>query len=1859
MKSNKLTNLLVYIFFFCFTLSICACKQLPKEITPSVEYASYVKAYTGGVISRNATVRVELAKEQPLVALNSEIKNNPFSFTPSLNGKAYWIDNNTIEFIPEEGGLIPGQLYNATFKLGDFVETDEQRKRFEFSFRVQESNFSVNVQPILVKTLHPDCVTIQGEIRFSDVMGKKETVEKIITAKLSGKTLPVDVEATPDGLFYTFSIVDVPRTDDDTKVLLTINGASIGIDETVTREVVVPANHRFEVLSTQRVSSGEAALEIVFTEPIDVTQDLKGLIVLQGASNQTIQVTDNKVTLHYEEGNINNLKLTIHAGIRSVTEKKILEDTSVSFSRGFEKPAVEILTNGSILPDSKNLIIPFRAVSLHAVDLTIVRIFENNVLTFLQTNTLSGSNELRRSGRLIYKKMLLLDSDPTKDITRWEDYSIDLSGIIKHEPGAIYRIMLSFKQSYSAYPCDGSYEAGAKFSAGISNLTDETAELDDTAWDIPQAYYSMDYGDYDWEQYNWRERDDPCRPTYYMMAERKSSCNVLSSNIGVIVKRNSMGKLWIAINDILNTQPLPNVDVKAYNFQLQRIGEATTDSQGFAEMEPKGVPFVIVASHNGQKTYLRVVDGEEKSTSRFDVGGKEIKKGLKGFIYGERGVWRPGDTLHVSFVLEDPNKRIPVKHPVTLELYNPRGQFYTKQISTDGINGFYAFHIPTYTDDPTGLWNLYIKVGGAAFHKALRIETIKPNRLKINLKLPNNNLIIATNGDVRATLSSNWLTGATASNLKTKVEMSLSRVTTQFKNYSQYVFNNPATNFEFSKKEIFNGTLNAVGDASFTIEMPQSVNAPGMLQGNFTSRVFEPGGDASINTLTIPFAPFTAFVGINLNQPSNKYIDTDTDHVFDVVTVDAEGKPVNRSNLEYKIYRIGWNWWWEHNNESFDSYINNNSITPEATGKLSTVNGKAQFSFRVDYPQWGRYLVYVKDRESGHATGGTIFIDWPEWRGRSTKSDPTGITMLTFSLDKASYEVGEMVTAIIPAAADGNALVSLENGSTVLSREWIKLSAQEDTKYQFVVTETMSPNVYLHVMLLQPHTQTVNNLPIRMYGVLPVLVNNKQTVLEPILKMPDVLRPEKEFSISVYEKSGKPMTYTIAIVDDGLLDLTNFKTPNPWNEFYAREALGVRTWDMYDEVIGAYSGSYGKLFSVGGDQELKQEDLKANRFRPVVKYLGPFIAAKGRTNTHKVTLPMYVGSVRTMVIAGEGGAYGSTEKTTPVRSPLMILSSLPRVLSINEEVLLPINVFAMEDAVKEVTIDVETSSNLQLAAGNKNKVIFATPGDKMCYFTLKTGKVIGKEVIKIKASGNGHTTEEKIEIDVRNPNPVVYQTANHLLAAGEHTELNYQLETASEDNWVKLEVSRIPSVDISCRLDYLYNYNHYCTEQIVSKAFPLLFLNMFKDLDNQEQENLNKGVREAIKHLYGRQLPNGEFVYWPGYAQADEWITSYAGMFLSLAKEKGYDVNLAVLNKWKAYQRSSTQNWMPIRQEENWLMWQADLQQAFRLYTLALSGAADMGGMNRMKEIANLSQQAKWRLAAAYAMVGKNDAANELIFNAKAEIDAYSSNNAVYGSSDRDEAMILETLVLLKREKEAFTLAQRIAERLSHESYYSTQSTAFSLFAMAKLAGMTSGTIDFDWELNGIKQTSIKTSKAVHQQLLPITALKGSVILKNNGNGSAYACLLTRMRLIEDNLPAISNNLRLKVIYTDLNGLPLSIDKLKQGTDFLASVTVTNVNPATDYRDIALTHIIPTGWEIYNERMTESEANKARFDYQDIRDDRVLTYFSLLRGESKTFKVRIQASYAGIFTLPAVQCEAMYDVTANARTQAGHVQVIQ
>ncbi|MGZ4118271.1 MAG: alpha-2-macroglobulin family protein, partial [Bacteroidia bacterium] len=678
------------------------------------------------------------------------------------------------------------------------------------------------------------------------------------------------------------------------------------------------------------------------------------------------------------------------------------------------------------------------------------------------------------------------------------------------------------------------------------------------------------------------------------------------------------------------------------------------------------------------------------------------------------------------------------------------------------INNTYDFRTATTPESPTGNYMARISVGNRYFTEYLKIETVKPNRLKIYLDFEKGKI-----NDSTAKLSVKWLHGAVAKNLHALINVSINESKTSFEKYRSYEFDSPIRSYSSNTADVFDGNLNDKGEALINSYLNVGQTAPGMLRATYISKVFEEGGDFSIDRYSIPYSPYKTYVGIQAPETKNydNTFETGNTYKFDVVTVDNKGTLVNTNKLQVKIYKIQWRWWYEKDEEDLAQYISRAGTIVLKDTTIKANGGKGSFKFRVNYPEYGRYLITVTDPAGGHQTGKVIYIDWPYW-SRANRSTNENANMLNFACNKEKYTTGENIKLSFPSPANGMALVSIETGTKVVKKFWVATTKGE-TVHEFPATADMSPNAYVHVTLLQPHANTKNDLPIRMYGVVPISVDDPLTHLNPEINMQDVIKPETSTTIKVKEKNGRKMSYTLAIVDEGLLDLTRFKTPQPWTTFYAREALGVKTWDMYDQVIGAYAGKLDKLLSVGGDGDGNSgKGLKANRFKPMVKFIGPYYLNAGQERSHTIQIPNYVGSVRVMVVAENEGAYGNAEKTVAVRKPLMILATLPRVLGPGENVSLPVDIFAMEKQVKDVKIDVEVNELLSIDGSRSQTMHFTQIGDDVINFKLNVAQKIGIAKVKVTATSGKEKAVQEIELDVRTPNPKVTDGFDMVLEPG-------------------------------------------------------------------------------------------------------------------------------------------------------------------------------------------------------------------------------------------------------------------------------------------------------------------------------------------------------------------------------------------------------------------------------------------------------------------------------------------------------------
>jgi alpha-2-macroglobulin len=1832
------------------------CKGKKDQSVSQPDFNPYISAFTSGTISSQSVIRIQFANEYTGEFTEREaLKEKLFDFSPSIKGKTYWVDNRTIEFSPEKP-LPQGKRINVKFYVSKLFDAAKEHAVFEFSFQTISQSLSVSsdgYQPYE----NEDLVWNRGsgKIITADYVDAKE-LQSVVSAKQEKKTLNIHWEADPSGRVYHFTIDSIQRQEKAATVVMEVEGKKIGFPANEQLVFNIPALSDFSLLDAKIIQQPEQYILIQFSDPLNRSQNLDGLIRLANNTSLRFTIEGNRVKAYPSVRQAGNISLIVEDGIKNILDFRLDKRNEITLSFEEVKPAVRLTGNGVILPNSDGLIFPFEAVNLSAVDISIVQIYENNVGYFLQVNSLEGDYQLKRAGRPVYKNTLRLDADPNLDLGIWNAFSLDLANLVNVQPGAIYRIEINFRRAYSLYQCPEDTDQ--------QTLTEEVdREINYASWDSPDYYYYDDYEDYYYYDYDWNERDNPCHNSYYG-SNRAVVRNVLASDLGIIAKMGSDQNLSVFISDLRNTQPLSGISFDILNYQMQVIGTGQTDKSGMAKIRMSNKPFLLIAKHGTQRGYLKLDDGSSLSLSRFDVGGQVVQKGLKGFIYGERGVWRPGDSLFLIFMLENKDKTLPENHPVHFELINPLGQVVRQMMRTASVNGLYNFSTSTAPDAPTGNWSARVKVGGTTFSKMLKIETIKPNRLKINLDFGKKMLVSEDKG-VKGNLQVNWLHGAPAKSLRANISVNLTEASTSFTGYSDFVFSDPARSFTGEDVTVFDGKLNEQGFVTVESGISVSESSPGFLNASFTIRVFEESGDFSIDRFVIPYSPYKSYTGIKTPKGDQRNtLLTDADHQIEIVVLDAEGKPVTRNNLDVRVYKLQWKWWWDGSSENLASFIGNSYNKPVFQQKVNAQNGKGSFIFRINQPDWGRFFIRVVDPVSGHAAGKTIYIDWPGWAGRPQRGDAETATMLNFSTDKEKYTVGEMVNITLPTGENGRALVSLESGTKIIDAFWVESTGKE-TSFNFKVTPEMAPNVYANITLVQPHSKRNNDLPIRMYGVLPILVEDPGTRLEPQLDMPAVLAPEENVTLKVSEKSGKKMSYTIAIVDEGLLDLTRFPTPDPWSTFYAREALGIKTWDLYDFVMGAYGGRIEKLFSIGGDGDLIGKDpSQANRFKPMVRFMGPFTLEKGKTASHSILMPKYIGSVRTMVIAGYEGAYGRTEKTSPVKKPLMVLATLPRVLGPAETVKLPVTVFAMEESIRNVKVEVSTNENIKILGAKEKSISFTSVGDQVINFDLETTQKPSIGKVKVLVSSGREKAEYDIEIGIRNPNVKVVEFVDAIIDPGKEWNSGFMPPGIDGTNTGVLEISGIPPVDFGRRLKYLLDYPHGCVEQITSTAFPQLYLETMMELNETGKKMAESNVREAIRKLGTFQLPDGGLGYWPGAGNANDWGSSYAGHFMLEAEAKGYTLPAGFKDKWIRYQRSQSRNWNPPRGTQVNRYGFDDLTQAYRLYTLALAKSAEMGAMNRMKEQKSLSPAAKWRLAAAYALAGQTETARQLTLETTREMETYSGFNITYGSRERDMAMILEALTLMNEREKAIPVIKSISDALSSQEWMSTQTTAYCLLAVSKFVGSdgVSEGLNFDYTINNSKTTKASTKLPVVQVNMDLDKKEqGRLVVKNNGKGILFA------RIVMEGIPPVGevteleNNLRLTIAYKDMSGNSLDISSIEQGTDFIAEVRIANPGVLGNYSDMALTQIFPSGWEIQNLRMTDFGAaiKSDVFNYQDVRDDRVHTYFDLRANESKKFVVILNAAYLGKFYLPGPYCEAMYDKRVNSR-KAGHwVEVVK
>ena len=1834
-------NIFITLALSILLMVLSGCTKSGKNTFYSKSTTNHIEFITPQVVGRLTPISISFM-EAPKCPIGEAIE-----IYPKLRGIWDYSDNKAT-FTPDEP-----YKGNSTLTLKADIKklfNDDTAQTFEQKFYVESPSYSVEFDEIRLNAVNA-LYTVSGSVCTDIPVGEKE-ISSLLSAKLGYKTQDISWKQTDSLSKWNFSVSLPDDSEKARKLEFKWAGKALGMNHDQeklsngTKQFTIPSSKDFSILDIN--TDKRNTILVSFSKPLDSAQDISSYITAKDSegklnSNYTTSIHGNTLSV-FSDSNFSDIKtVSFEQGIKSSEGIYLAKADTVTLSDNWELPSVRFMNANTILPTSQGAVFPIETKNLTGVIVQVYQIYERNMNQFLQDNELDETQKIYRVGEPVWEKKLSFNWDNSMQ-NKYIARGLDLSQLVKKYPEGMFHIRVSFRKDQIKYVCSKSHDY-SHLPMPPDTIEYYSIPNEKSSWDYWDNVSSRERNDY------WYNRNDPCHPAFYLPSYNSSntiSRNLLISDIGLMAKKDNTGALYIMATDMKTAKPLSNVEIELTNYVGSTIEKGKTDSSGQIIFKTQKTTFVISAKYNNQTSYLKISDGTNLSTSHFEIGGEKVSGGLKGFIYGERGVWRPGDSLFLTFVLQDLEKNLPKNIPVTFELMDPLGHITETQVLTKSENNFYPITAKTADDAPTGLWTGRVTIGGNTWTKYLSIESIVPNRLAVELDADNEYLTSSKNN---FTLSGAWLHGAEVPNYEADVSVAFSANDTTFDGYSEYTFTNFYSDVNYNRKEIWSGKLDANSKASFSTTLNAGQNLPGKLKAHFVSRIYEPSGTFSTQSKTMDFSPYERYVGIKLpkGDAARNMLLTDTDHTVDVVLVDSNGKTISGSStLNYTFYKIDWKWWWEKDAYTSATHVSSRYYSKLASGSFDVKNGKGSFKINVKYPDWGRYLVEVRDGSRGHTAAKIVYIDWPGWAGRAQDGGTGSAATLPLTTDKTNYTTGETAQISFTSNSSASAYIYIEKSGKIIKSQRIDTKAGTNV-YKLALDKDMAPNVYVHLTLIQPHMQTANSLPIRLYGVIPVLVDNPETKLNPVITAAEKMEPNKTAAFTVSEAQGKAMTYTLAVVDEGLLGLTNFHAPDLRTEFYKKEASELQNWDIYKYVINAYSGKLETMLAIGGSEDiLDNAKNNENRFAPVVRYFGPFTLKPGEKKTTEFEMPYYVGAVRAIVIAGNNGAYGRAEKSVPVKSELMSQPSMPRTIGANETINIPVTVFNGENFEKKVTV---TFSSRGIMNFSKNeKITVPANSNKTVNFTIET-KNPGHALFETTATDGKYSTKSSTEMNILSRGtPVTYQTTV-AIQPGKSSSLTVNTPGEKGSSKLTVELSNLIQTNFSSRLEYLISYPHGCIEQITSGGFPQLYISDFTKLTPEKTNELKGNVMSVIERYPTYQTAVGAMGYWPGNTSPHAWGTCYATHFMLEAKKQGYTVPDNLLTPALDWLIQSAKEWQFTNRSES------NITQAYRLFVIALAGKADISSMNRLYDERNIDDEAKLLLSAAYSLAGRKDTAKALMDKTSNINGDFRRTGDDFSSSLRLQAIRLFTATKLSDNSPVSSdiLAKTIAETLASDKWLNTQETAWSLFSLLPYYSKKKTSIaEYEISNDLQKKSGSFTDKAI-TETLPVSYKFPSqlVTVKNTGTSTLYATLSCSGLETPGKEETLNKGITLSV-----SGLE-DLKRIKAGEEVRLLIRIKN-NSRKEIKNMVLAVPVGTCLEFSNERLANSNYSGANYTYQDIRDDVIYTYFDLPDSTYTTdFNFTATAAYSGNFYVPAIHAEAMYDNSISAVVPGFMVQMIK
>ncbi len=1871
-KADLMKKLLLLVLPLFFLQS---CEQQagdkPSKTPESVSEAQWqelnlnkaIVGTPGDIVSVESPIDLTFNKEViPPHMSGKVLDKSPFQFDPPVQGSAKWLNQVTVRYTPSDR-LEPGTNYSVLFKGKVAFGTGKSVNDFSFSFKTAEQEVVGFTGDFVPAETGKNMVRFTGTVSFAQPV-IIANIQKHLRCVSEKEKISVAVSASKQNSRVVNILLPPMKRETTGRTLSFLLPGQYTVDRKEwKRDVLLPAANRFKVLAHMELSdsrSDQTVYGFRFSDPVQKGMDLSGFVSIEPDMDFAVSVDGKYLRIQSDFEYGRKYTVTLTKGLPSALGTELPDNYTATFSFSNVKPVIEWLSEGIYLPSDNKYKLQFKSINVQNVSVTVTRIYENNMGFFVQKNVLhdadarqSNNNpyyspygggrsphtytDLDRVGKQIYSRDVRLTTRKNK----WIKTELDLSKAFAGKKNAAFVVTLKFGQSDLCGRC----------------INDRNDYREGDLFYNENDYYKS-----------------PCRSGYYYRNGTLSKL-LVASDIALTLKKARDGIHVFAVN-ALTAEPVSGFELAEYSYLNQVLHRKTTDSRGHA-LFPTGDNWNddwergwdeegsadsrlpgegwYIRGETGNGLAMIRLDHPSWALSSYDISGVDDgQSGMDVFMYADRGVHRPGDTVHLSALVRSDRTVPPSDQPVSLKVTNPLNQTVIETRQRCGPNGHVYFAVPTDIQDPTGDYTARLSVAGKSFTKQLKIETVKPNRLKINIDVPDT--VLSAEGRVRGELASRYLFGTPAGGLRAVLKARYSEKPLSIPTFDDFTFGHPLRTYRTRNKEIFDRTLDEEGKTAISFAVEDITNTPELLRVSLESTVYEKGGGFTKQTRSLTVTPYRGFVGMkNVFRGRAR---TGESYKLPIILTNIQGEPIVGRKLRIRWYVSRRHYWWHYDNRDRKDFRKESTSYKIAEYTVFSEDKPVVKELEVD--DYGQHMIEVIDEQGGHRAG--LFFFASSW-GQEAPEAEQDIPLLEIASDKNIYYTGDNATLSCETPKDGMAIFTVEQGYRIIHQE-VKRVSPGRTEFTFPITNKHVPNCYASISLIQPSNRSDNDLPLRIYGIKPLQVEDPSARLGISMSAPEELKPNERFDVRISSRDDREATYTVAVVDEGLLDLTGFETPDAWEHYFQKRRLGVITRDNFDEILGRILPEMDNRVSIGGGIESERKkragESRVQRFKPVVMFAGPVTVKPGKTATTSFVMPNYVGSVRIMVVAAAENSYASLDKTVPVKQPLMILPTVPRVARPGDIFQAPVSVFAMSERVKSASVKISVSDNLVIEGENTKSVAFERPGEKDVSFRVRVKDRIGKGTIIVQARSDVFSMADTTSLPLSSPNPYYIKATDTTVTNAASVTLIPKPVGIEGTNSARVAVARFPDIQLSKRLKDLIRYPYGCIEQTTSSAFPQLFIHKVVDLEGYQKQRMTDNVNSAIKRLRRFKLQSG-FSYWPRtrYSRSSYsgWGTSYAGHFLIEARKAGYHVPDGLYDHWVRYAKSHAKT---VNEKNH-------RYQTYRLFLLALADEPHVGAMNLVREnyLNALDPLSKKLLAASYYLAGKESAASQIDSHVRTEITSYRETGGTYGSSLRDRCMLAYLEDIMGNTRAAVRLMRSIARDFHPDGWYSTQETAFALLAI--------GAIFADSDvLGGIRKAVIErpgrpdsTLDIVGYQVsVDLTDFFGKeVSIRTDKSEPLFVTLFEEGIPLGDIVETENEGLELTRNFYDDAGLPITLDQIRQGNMFWVRYRVQSTT-GESLNELALSSLFPAGWEIINPRMEDikppewvREISPSQGKYMDVRDDRVNWFFDLSGRGKINFLIRCNPSFAGIYRLPPISVEAMYSPEYYARIASDTVTV--